>query len=717
MDTPRRTLTTLCITVLLVAVFLPTIAMGAVVADGQSSTGTETPVEGNDSVTTEELTTGTDLFASPSQESTVEAQSADGPSIDLTQDLSLLPDEPGTYEVTHDYSLAENAALLQVTLPEEASVDAINGFVQRDDRTYEWDGDTDGPSITYRLGANRSVDGSGPIDASGRYLFVDVGDWALVTQPRASHQWGWRGERVGFTTEMTTDQGVTSDVIAYLGEYDKETYNAHDQEFQLIIPEAASLAEEPSELFASLGDASDSLRVGERDEVVFMVAAPTERVDWGVRGLQTGPADLWVRDFETLDEAANVWLHEYVHTRQGYTAATDFRWFTEATATYYAALLTYEQDRIEFSDLARDLSVGERQRFGQSVLTNPQSWASAADYRLGALVAGAIDKDIREETDGEQSLAEVFRQVNAHEGIVTASDFEESVMRASSEEVSAAASTYTGTTNHPEMWDEATHATVFDQVPPARITFSLADRMQEPSVSGPYRDRGVGTTRPITVVPNETLDFGVIAENFGGLAGEYNASMFLNDKRLTSSSGMLGPGATETLNFNYTFMNQGEKQLTVGDVTLPVSVVEPAVADVTSFTADRTTVEPNETVTLTATVENSASYPGERTLSLAQNNDLLTEETVRLDGGSTTTVTFNATVSESGPTVFSLGDIPVEPVIVTAEESTEVNETTDGTDTVADDDGAGFGVVSAIASLAMVSVWFLSRRDSGRLSG
>jgi len=696
MDRGHRRVILLCVTGFLLAILIPMIAVGSVSADAEPTSQMDNTDDQNESVATDELTTGTELLSASSDDSSTEAQStATAPSIELTQDLSLLPDEPGTYEVTHEYSLPDNAALLEFTLPEGAAANDVDGFVQRDDRSYEWDGRTAAPSVTYRLNANRSVDGTGPIDAAGRYVFVDVGDWALVSQPRVSHRWGWRGERIGLESEMTTDQGVTSDVIAYLGEYEKETHEAHDQEFKLVIPEAASLEEEPDELFESLGDASDTLRVGERDEQVFMVAAPTGNVDWGVRGLQTGPADLWVRDFERLDEAANVWVHEYVHTRQGYTSASDFRWFTEATATYYAALLTLEQDRIGFDEFADELAIGERPRFSQSVLTDPTSWATAADYRLGALVTGVIDKDIRNETGGEQSFDEVFRQMNAKDGVVSASDFEDSIAQVASSDTAAAAATYTGTTEHPMMWDEATHAEIFDQVPPARITFTLGEGELEPTVSGPYRDRGVGPVRPIPMVPGETLEISVIAQNFGGVAGDYRTSFRVNDRDVSEKEGTLDPRATETLDFSYTIEDIGEKQLSVGDVTVPVSVVDPAEADVTAFSANTTTAAPGETVTLTATVENSASYPGERTLSLAQNNEQIDEETVRLDGESSTTIEFTATVSETGSTVFTLGDVPIEPVIVDVQQ--------------ADEDGAGFNVTAGIAALVIIAALLFSR--------
>ncbi len=44
-----------------------------------------------------------------------------------------------------------------------------------------------------------------------------------------------------------------------------------------------------------MANASNALRVGDRDEQVFVVAAPSGAVEWGVEGYQIGDADMWVQ--------------------------------------------------------------------------------------------------------------------------------------------------------------------------------------------------------------------------------------------------------------------------------------------------------------------------------------------------------------------------------------------------------------------------------------
>ena len=264
--------------------------------------------------------------------------------IELSRELQLVPDEPGTFAATNEYQAPDSLTSLEVTLPEGATVQSSTGFDAVDDRTYAWNEETDTPSLQYRLSGNETVPRDGPISAPGSLIFTDTGDWALVRQPGVAHSWSWQGQDLQVSLDRTTTarQGVVGDQMAYLGPYKEHVHEAHGQRFRLVVPKPATLTEIPSEIFDSLGATADRLRVGARDPEVLAIAAPTGNVEWAVRGLQTGESDMWVRDVESLADPDNVWIHEYVHTRQDYTAASDFRWFTEATATYYAALATFE---------------------------------------------------------------------------------------------------------------------------------------------------------------------------------------------------------------------------------------------------------------------------------------------------------------------------------------------------------------------------------------
>lgn len=630
-----------------------------------------------------------------------------GNNIELETSLSLVPETKGTVAAAQSYELPDNLLELEVTLPEGATIDSTDGFLHAESRTYRWDGSTANPSISYQYNVNRSTDKDGPIGAPGRHLFVDVGDWALVQRPSLSHQWGWEGDRVGFERSVTAPEGATSDVIAFLGEYEEYTHEAHDQTFRLIDPAAATLEPDRADLFESLADASGTLRVGDRDESVFLVAAPTGSVDWGVRGLQTGPADMWTRDFEPLDDPNNVWLHEYVHTRQDYSTASDLRWFTEATASYYAALLTLEQERITFEDFRDRLGVGTQDRFQDAILSEPTTWRVGTDYDVGALVTGELDRKIRLATDRERSFQHVFRAMNARDDILTAGDFQAFLETAGGEDVAAAGETHTTSTTRPPLWSETAHAEAFGPLP-SRITFALSD-VEPLTVASPYRDRPLGPERPVVLVPGEQLEIGTVATNYGGQPGDYEARLAVNDDVVETQADRLEPDQSRPHSFEYTFSSTGEFRLSVSDVSVDVSVRKPTVAEVTAFSADRTTVEVGETVTLSVTVENEARYPGERQVPLLQDGEEVESQTVKLDAGEARTVEFTPTLATAGTTHFSLGDAGATTITVTAESPPDGPADETGDPAVADDDGTGMGGGVVVAAVIALTALLLRR--------
>ena len=308
---------------------------GVAVADVAAAGGPGSPATADEPATAD-LRTASVPAGDATGTATASTATESGGTIDLRQELRRTPDREGEYDAHHRYRIPTEVTELEVTLPEDATVISRSGFARKGGTTYAWDGVTSRPTLTYRLPADETVEGDGPIAGPGEYLFVDRGEWALVTRPRTGHSWRWTGGgkvRLERTT-VADGEGATGDAMAFLGPHEEYRHEAHGQTFRLIVPAAAHLEEDPGEIFASLAHASDAMRVGNRDGEVFVVAAPTGEVQWGVRGLQTGGADMWVRDVERLDDVNNVWLHEYVHSRQDYETAAGARWFTEGAAVY-----------------------------------------------------------------------------------------------------------------------------------------------------------------------------------------------------------------------------------------------------------------------------------------------------------------------------------------------------------------------------------------------
>jgi PGF-CTERM protein len=632
---------------------------------------------------------------------------ADDSTVELTQRLRLVPEQKGVYEIGHRYRLPDQLRRLEVTIPEDSTVVSTSGFSRDEGRTYEWDGATDEPRIDYRLPGNRTVDQTGPIGAAGRLTFVDVGEWALVAPPAGSHSWGWVGDGdVGFQRSMETSEGATGNRIAYLGPSTEYTHTAHGQRFRLIVPASASLEESPEDLFASLSDASDRLRVGDRDEEVFLVAAPTpDGIEWGVRGLHTGGSDVWVRDFERLNEADNVWLHEYVHTRQGYASTADARWFTEGSAVYYAALLALEQERIGYDAFRDRLRAGERDYDG-SILAEPQTWQGNANYHAGSLVAGDLDRRIRLDSDGETSLQAVFRRMNGKDGTVSAADLQSYLAAVGGEDVAAAGKRYTETTARPETWSAEQHREAFGEGSvPTEITYVLAADGDAVRVGGAYRNRSLDPGEPIVVVPGERLAFDVVATNHGGV-GDYEATFRVDDEPVSTQSGRLDPDESTRLTFEHTFERTGRHAVSIGTETVRIEVREPASARVTDLSVKRSELTAGGSVRLAATVRNDARHPGELRLSFTRDGQSIATRRVRLDVGATRTVSTTVRFENPGTYVLGLGNASAETAVVTVIEEETPTLTATGT--------PGFGVAVAVTAVllatASLAVSLTSRR-------
>lgn len=636
------------------------------------------------------------------------AETADA-TIELTRQLHLTPDRPGEIAVTLAYAIPSNVVSLTAELPAAAAVTGTRGFDRVDGTEYEWDGQTANPRIRFRITANQTFTATGPIGGDGDYLFVDVGPWALVSVPRSATSWGWTdGGTVELSRHTTTDgPGAVGSDLAFLGEHTEHTRTAHGQTFRLIVPAEADLAEPPDRILDSMAAASDTLRVGDRDEVVLLVAAPTSTVRWGVRGFQIGDTDIWVRDAERLDTADNVWLHEYVHTRQGYDAGDDARWFTEASASYYAALLSLEQERIGFEAFRDRLSLGTRSPDSDAVLAEPGTWDSVAPYTKGALVAGELDRQVRTASERGRSLQDVLARMNGEAEPVTGAQLQTWLGEAGGDDVGAAAEQYTTTSAAPTTWNRTAHATAFGATP-ARISSALpgAEAPAGYRVSGPFRNGSLGTDRPPRLVVGETLAVDVVTSNTGGTIGEFDVRLLVDGTPIGRESGTLPAGESVTLTFAHQFEAPGDYTLAIGDQRTTVEVRSPATPRVADLSISRLgPAEDNvERVAVTATVANDHERPAAADLTLVVDGDPVETREVTLAPKGRDEVDFAELRLEPGEHTLSVDGETVtlsvdgETVTVTVESpSLSIR-------------GDGFGVIAAVVALFALGLLFGRRR-------
>jgi hypothetical protein len=164
------------------------------------------------------------------------------------------------------------------------------------------------------------------------------------------------------------------------------------------------------------------LAIGDRDGEVLLFALPEP----ARRGGESVPArdEAWLNAGSAVNDPNNVWVHEYVHTRQSFQLEPDMRWFREASAEYYGARLTYEQGRITREQMLAHFGAP---RAAQR-LTTPAEWSNRrVPYTKGARVLAVLDRNIRQTTSGQRSLEDVFRRMNHHDGAVSYADFRDIV--------------------------------------------------------------------------------------------------------------------------------------------------------------------------------------------------------------------------------------------------------------------------------------------------
>ncbi|MBX0305394.1 hypothetical protein [Haloarcula salinisoli] len=614
-----------------------------------------------------------------------------------TGTYALTPDRPGEVRVTLSYRLPDRVRSLRASLVDEGTVTDTDGFNRVNDTTYKWDESTSNPSITLRFNPNETTSKTGPEAADGRYIFADTGEWALLRQFRTSTGYSYTGSQPGVDRRTrTAGSGAVGDRMVFLGEVSTVERSQNGQTFRLVVPEAADLDEPPEAILDSLTNASQSLRIGDRDETVVAFAAPTDRLEWGVRGLATGESEFWVRDFERLDEPSNVWLHEYVHTRQAFRTTTETRWLTEATAQYYAAELTLEQERIGFDEYRRYLASGERSTYDDVVLSNPSTWTVNANYIKGALAAGRVDLALRAATNRSGTLEVVVRELNSRESPVTQAEFLEAVETAGGAEPRATAVEISETSEPLSMWDQRTQSRLFKTVP-AQVGYALPDTADGYRASGPYRNGTVSAT-PVRLATGETLTVDTVVSNTGGASGEYDATLTVDGSVVTSATGEIDAESERTVPLAHTFERAGEYTVGVGEETVTVVVEEPAEPTVSEVSVDRGKFQVGQQATVTATVSNDAAVPANGTVAFTRDSETVTERTVTLAPGDMTEVSVSVALPTAG--TVRLGAGAADPVSVTV-----VAPTSDGPARTSEGSGPGFtaGLVVVAALLALLA--------------
>lgn len=324
--------------------------------------------------------------------------------------------ERGMVRVELQYHVGSDVAGLQTQVrTADHEVVELNGFRSTaTESEYEWDEQTSGPTIEVRV----------PINETGRdgYDYVDAGEWLITDRPIRSKIRYFTAPELKDEIDLrrlTTagDEGVAAEGMVYLGAYERYEFSAADEQFALVVSEAADPGWTVAEIRERLIAASDRFDAAGRSDrlTVFVLSDPLRR-----GGLATSTnAAVWVHE-AGLSTPQTTLFHEYIHTRQNYDRTDAVEWTIEGSADYYGKLLALKDGTIEYHRFHHLLERGNE--YDDVSLADPTTWErTLADYELGSLVLAAMDERLRAHGG---SYADVLRAKNEADERITDSAFE-----------------------------------------------------------------------------------------------------------------------------------------------------------------------------------------------------------------------------------------------------------------------------------------------------
>lgn len=374
------------------------------------------------------------------------------PAVDVTVERG---DDPATVRLRLTFDAPTDARSFWV-LDHRGSVVSTDGFVAGEtkdgDPGYRWDRETQSPSMTVVTTVD-TTDSNGTFEGKE---FAATEAWTLAPTPKLTVAWlpasdgEWR-YRQPFDESYPHQAsfaaaGVLGESFLYVGQYEEYTRRADGQQFRVVVAPNATSTTPPKQALDALA-ASSRYLPGKSPESVLAFVLPDPIRRGGFASSRTD--EFWVHEDAALSSPSNLWVHEYVHTRQSFSLGTGMQWFREASAGYFAANASLRHDRIERTTVARAFTGKE---FGNATLSNPATWSShEVPYYRGPLVLWALDREIRSVTDGERDLRDVFERMNGHEGNVTYADFKHLVADVAGQSMDAWLDRYVTTTERPDV--------------------------------------------------------------------------------------------------------------------------------------------------------------------------------------------------------------------------------------------------------------------------
>ena len=213
------------------------------------------------------------------------------------------------------------------------------------------------------------------------------------TEVTYSHdqQWVIAGspDHYGVSVQLSpAENGHIGSNILYLGKFNLKTREVGCQEFEVIVPNSARMFDTEGRL-EELEIAAKALPVGHKYQTVRVFVSPK---DLGAAGgyVPEFQNEAVIVDNPQPGRASVLWIHEYVHTLQGFRTQPELAWLYEGSATYLSLRVAVEHG--EITPRAYDYYLQQGAREFNTTLTAAQSERVA--YRRGAVVLAILDREL-----------------------------------------------------------------------------------------------------------------------------------------------------------------------------------------------------------------------------------------------------------------------------------------------------------------------------------
>lgn len=296
---------------------------------------------------------------------------------------------------------------VRLTLPRGYTVVSASGFeIDNSGDRYSLDsnGETNDPTVVYQARNDAYLNSSDKFRTIKPY---HDGSTEFVTSILPNHGGG------PFLVEFP-EGGYLGNTIMRVGPIQRvETINNGCHSINIVIPEGVD-HEAVNRSIEQITTVTKEFDGGGYNEDVTLFVHPDHPNGFASAvGEDVVYGDQWTKTARGL----SIPVHEYIHTRQHMEVSEEMRWYIEASATYHTARSLYESDTLTVAEY--DYTVAEFTRNpGTGDLKNISTWPNQKfDYNHGGIYLSVLDAKLRNETNGNSTMLDVFRSLNNHREI------------------------------------------------------------------------------------------------------------------------------------------------------------------------------------------------------------------------------------------------------------------------------------------------------------